>query len=180
MCGTYPIAKQAQTLYFYFFSLIVLIFFRAGEDNVSYPNNVWLYSYNACMIHPKWFSIRPGQISFAREILNIFYSISLNSEGKKSRKLSSTRILFSPLLNLIHNLIECSWALLNSNNELHLKPLVILFHISFSNYPLFPIYYYFVLCLRPSKNTKNDKLNNTFGTTLTCGEGYNLMGCLLN
>lgn len=108
-----------------------------------------------------------------------FYNSKLNSE-EKVRKPSSTRISFSPLLNLIHNLIKCSWALLNSNNELHLKPLVILFHISFSNYPLFPIYYYFILCLRLSKNTKNDKLNNTFGTKLTCGEGYNLMGCLLN
>lgn len=71
----------------------------------------------------------------------------LRNKQKKKVGISSTRTLFGRLLNLIHNLIKCSWALLNSNNELHLKPLVILFHISFSNYPLFPIYYYFILCL---------------------------------
>lgn len=52
-----------------------------------------------------------------------------------------------PLSNMIHNLIKCLWALLNSNNELHLKPLVILFHIFFFNYPRFPIYYGFIPCL---------------------------------
>lgn len=78
-----PLPNKLRLFTFTFSLSLSWFFFRAGEDNVSYPNNVWLYSYNACMIHPKWFSIRPGQISFAREILNIFYSISLNSEGKK-------------------------------------------------------------------------------------------------
>lgn len=101
---------------------------------ISLDNNV---------VKSRWF----GQYSFAFSILLKFCKTYCKILKIVVRKLSSTRISLSPLLNMIHNLIKCSWALLNSNNELHLKPLVILFHISFSNYPLFPIYYCFIPCL---------------------------------